>query len=284
MRDELEVLASCMDDGETDAPIPSVDNSQLETARLKLAELSEALAIVQRQASDQNRHSRASPGGKGKARQSFGRQRVPNSARDQRQNDDRPAQVVGRTQRPQQKPQRRRGTDLQAKLDKRKARSVCQACRCPGRPVNVIELEDEVQELEPNQDAGTRQILSVQVDVSDVRLLRPSTRLVLAMNSMDVGRREGARGVIDTAARYTVAGRAWDSAYRQICAERGIGHLINVMPESEVYRFGNGGLLRSTERVTVPVVLADHPLLLPFSVVGYPCSLGETLLKVSVWT
>ena len=29
------------------------------------------------------------------------------------------------------------------------------------------------------------------------------------MNSMDVGRREGARGVIDTAARYTVAGRAW---------------------------------------------------------------------------
>ena len=74
----------------------------------------------------------------------------------------------------------------------------------------MIELEDEVQEFEPNQDAGTRQILSVQVDVSDVRLLRPSTRLVLAMNSMDVGRREGARGVIDTAARYTVAGRAWD--------------------------------------------------------------------------
>ena len=96
----------------------------------------------------------------------------------------------------------------------------------------MIELEDEVQEFEPNQDAGTRQMLSVQVDVSDARLLRPSTRLVLAMNSMDVGRREGARGAIDTAARCTVAGRAWDLAYRQICAERGIGHLINVTPES----------------------------------------------------
>ena len=48
----------------------------------------------------------------------------------------------------------------------------------------------------------------------------PPTRLVLAVNSMDVGRREGARGVIDTAARYTVAGRAWDRPYRQICAER----------------------------------------------------------------
>ena len=135
---------------------------------------------------------------------------------------------------------------------------------------NVFELEDEVQEFEPNQDAGTRQILSVQVGVSDVRLLRPSTRLVLAMNSMDVGRREGARGVIDTAARYTVAGRAWDRACRQICAERGIGHLINVMPGCELYRFGNGGLLTSTERVTVPVVLADHPLLLSYSVVESP--------------
>ena len=152
------------------------------TTCLKLAELPEALAIVQaarRGASDSNRHSRASPGGKGKFRQPFGRQRVPNSARDQRQSDDRPAQVVGRTQRPRPQPQQRRGTELQAKLDKRKARSVCHACgqtghwagdpQCPGRPVNVIELEDEVQEFEPNQDAGTRQILSVQVDVSDVR-------------------------------------------------------------------------------------------------------------------
>ena len=61
-------------------------------------------------------------------------------------------------------------------------RTLARDPQCPGRPVNVIELEDEVQEFEPNQDAGTRQILSVQVDVSDVRFLRPSTRLVLAVN------------------------------------------------------------------------------------------------------
>ena len=44
-------------------------------------------------------------------------------------------------------------------------------------------------------------------------------------------------------------------------------------PESEVYRFGNGGLLTSTERVTVPVVLADHPLLLSalWTACGKPC-------------
>ena len=124
VRDELEVLATCMDNGENDAPIPSVDNSQLETACLKLAELPEALAIVlaaRRGASDSNRHSRASPGGKGKSRQPFGRQRVPNSARDQRQSDDRPAQVVGRTQRPRPQSQQRRGTDLQAKLGQTKS-------------------------------------------------------------------------------------------------------------------------------------------------------------------
>ena len=200
---------------------------------------------------------------------------MPNSARDQRRNDDRPAQVIGRAQRAQPQPQQRRGTNLQAKLDKRKARSVCHAVwpghpQCPDRPVNAIELEDEVQEFEPNQDAGTRQILSVQVDVSDVRLLRHPTRLVLAMNSMDVGRREGARGVIDTAARHTVAGRAWDRAYRQICAERATGHLINVMPESEVYHFWKRYLLTSTERVTVPVVLADHSLFLSYSVAASP--------------
>ena len=116
VRDELEVLATCMDNGENDAPIPGVDNSELETACLKLAELPEALAIVQagsRGASDSNRHARASPGGKGKSRQPFGRQR----ARDQRQSDDRPALAVGRTQRPRPQAQQRRGTDLQAKLD-----------------------------------------------------------------------------------------------------------------------------------------------------------------------
>ena len=113
VRDDLE--------GDNDAPIPGVDNSQLESACLKFSELTEALAIVQaarRGASDQNRHSRGSPVDKGKTRQSFGRQRVPNSACDQRQNDD--------------KPQQRRGMDLQAKLDKRKAHSVCHACGQTG--------------------------------------------------------------------------------------------------------------------------------------------------------
>ena len=60
-------LATCMDNGESEAPIPGVDASQLETACLKLAELPESIVIVyaaRRGVSDSNRHSRGSPGGK----------------------------------------------------------------------------------------------------------------------------------------------------------------------------------------------------------------------------
>ena len=105
------VLATCMDKGEIDVAIPGVDNSQLETACLTLAELPEALEIVpaaRRGDSDSNRHSRCSPGGKGKTRQTPGRQRVHSNARDQRHHDDRPAQVVGRAQRARPQPRQQR--------------------------------------------------------------------------------------------------------------------------------------------------------------------------------
>ena len=59
VRDELGVLATCMDNSENDAPIPGVGASHLETACLKLAQLPEAFAIVQA-ASDSNRHSEKS--------------------------------------------------------------------------------------------------------------------------------------------------------------------------------------------------------------------------------
>ena len=44
VRDELEVLATCMDNPENDAPIRGVDASQLEMACLKLAELLKPLS------------------------------------------------------------------------------------------------------------------------------------------------------------------------------------------------------------------------------------------------
>ena len=146
----------------------------------------------------------------------------------------------------------------------------------------MVEAEDEVQEFELNQDAGVRQVLSVQVDVSEVRSLRSSTGLVLAMNSMDVGRREGARGVIDGSPLHSSP----QSLGSCIPLDLSIGHAISVVPESDVYRFRNGCLLTSTERVTVPVLLADlccrPPALRTAQFCS--CSLVETLLKDFVWT
>ena len=46
VRDELEVLATCMDSGENDATIPGADAPQLETACLKLAELPAQTQLV----------------------------------------------------------------------------------------------------------------------------------------------------------------------------------------------------------------------------------------------
>ena len=72
------------------------------------------------------------------------------------------------------------------------------------------------------------------------------------------------------ACRFTVAGKKWDQAYRKLCHTLGLGHLISVTPELETYKFGNGGLLQSHERVTVPVVLAQTPMLISYSVVDSP--------------
>ena len=192
VRDELEVLATCMDNGENDAPIPGVDNSQLETACLKLAELPEALAIVQAEPQTQIDIPLLLQA----ARANLDNHSADNVHPTLHVISDRAMTDLHRSSE-ELNDLGHSHNNAEARIckqswTKRKARSVCHACgqtghwagdpQCPGRPVNVIELEDEVREFEPNQDAGTRQILSVQVDVSDVRFLRPSARLVLAVN------------------------------------------------------------------------------------------------------
>ena len=226
---------------------------QVGTACLKLAELPEALAIVQaarRGASDSNRHSPASRGGKGNV--------CPT------------VYVISDRAMTDQLRSSEELNDLGHNLNNAEARICKQSWTNEKQAASVMRVArpdigqaNRIKTLERDRSCQCRLMFLMFV-------FSVPPRVLCSVNSMDVGRREGARGVIDTAARYTVAGRAWDRAYRQICAERGIGHLINVTPESEVYRFGNGGLLTSTERVTVPVVLADHRLLLSYSVVESP--------------
>ena len=106
VRDELEVLATCTDKGENDATIPGVDalsagNGMSKTCGNCLKPLP-SFQAARRRASDPNRHSRVSPGGKGETPQTRGRQRVHGNTHDQRHHDDRPA--LGRAQRAQPQP------------------------------------------------------------------------------------------------------------------------------------------------------------------------------------
>ena len=173
VREELEVLATCMDNGENGAAIPGVDNSQ--TACLKLAELPEALAIVQaRRGASKNKPT--FPWFSWRQGQKLDNHLDDNAYPALRRISDR---MMTDQLRSSEGP-----NELGHSLSNAEAR-ICEQRwaghpQCPDRPVDVIELEDAVQEFEPNQDEGMRQILSVQVDVSDVRLLRPSTRCVIA--------------------------------------------------------------------------------------------------------
>ena len=160
---------------------------------------------------------------------------------------------------------------LQAKFDKRKARSVCDAFDQLGHwagdcLVNIVGLEDEVQKFKTQEcDKSCQCKLMFLMCVSWIL----HTSCVRNEFRGCWTKRRSPRSLKrqpDT--QYPTEPRT--RAYRQICIERSIGHAISVAPESEVHGFGNGGLLTSTERVTVPVVLADHPLLLSYSVVESP--------------
>ena len=165
VRDELEVLATCMDNGENDAPIPGVDNSQLETACLKLAELPEDLAIVQAAQRGEEPQTQIDT----LVLLQAARANLDNHSADNvyptvhvisdramtdqlRSSEELKDLATASTT-------KRHGFASKVGQTKSTQRLSCVSPgdpQCPGRPVNVIELEDEVQEFEPNQDAGTR--------------------------------------------------------------------------------------------------------------------------------
>ena len=161
VRSELEILATAV---EGDLALPEgIDEAALESACLKLAELPEALAIVQsvrrgrgrgrgRGRSQSRGFSRG--GSRGGSRPDRSRSRSTHEA----SSGSRPAQV-GKGQRPG-RPGGGGSSSLQSKIDKRKARSTCHDCQqmghwsgdpqCPKqRSANVIERDlDPVDENE----------------------------------------------------------------------------------------------------------------------------------------
>ena len=78
---------------------------------------------------------------------------------------------------------------------------------------------------------------------------------------------DSGRGVVDTACRCSVAGDRWYADYKKLLQANGITEYITEEDERERYRFGNGGILESLVKATVPAVLAGRAYFITFSIV-----------------
>ena len=60
-------------------------------------------------------------------------------------------------------------------------------------------------------------------------------------------------GIIDTACLFCVAGSDWWANYKSLLEDFGLKHEIDETREAERHKFGDGGTLVSSIRVTAPV-------------------------------
>ena len=74
-------------------------------------------------------------------------------------------------------------------------------------------------------------------------------------------------GIIDTAGLFCVAGSDWWANYQNLLKDIGLKHEIDETREAERYKFGDGGTLVSSIRVTAPVFVAGKKGRIVFSVV-----------------
>ena len=73
--------------------------------------------------------------------------------------------------------------------------------------------------------------------------------------------------IIDTACLFCVAGSNWWADYKNLLEDIGLKHEIDETREAERYKFGDGGMLVSSTRVTAPVLVAGKKGRVVFSVV-----------------
>ena len=62
----------------------------------------------------------------------------------------------------------------------------------------------------------------------------------------------------------------WVQRYLDTLNSLGLDQEISEEEEDESYKFGNGGTLPSSRRVTVPICIGDKPTKISFSVVDSP--------------
>ena len=249
IRAELEGLSGEPQDAEVDLgdDLGPEGAQELETAAVNLASAHEALTTV--------RNARAALKGSGKGEQ-------------------RPAIAGGKGRGKGQGRGRSSGKSITDRISDRKARSNCNDCGqrghcagdpgCPGpcesRGALATEIDEgDTYDVKRTDDDETRPAYAVAREVD--------FRAVLAANTIIV---DDGIGVCDTACRDSDAGIPCGSRGTWTPRSLDNDHEVTEQGEDESYKFGNGGTLPSTRRVTVPFCTGDKPTKISFSVVDSP--------------
>ena len=160
------------------------------------------------------------------------------------------------------------------RISDRKPSSNCNDCGqrghwagYPGRPgpresrgALATELDDaDAYDVDKVPDDKTRSAYTVAREID--------FRSVLAANTIIV---DDGIGVCDTACRYSVAGAVWIQRYLDTLHALSLDQEISEEEGDESYKFGNGGTLPSSRRVTVPICIGDKPTKISFSTVDSP--------------
>ena len=91
-------------------------------------------------------------------------------------------------------------------------------------------------------------------------------RSVMESSEPSASRSDLGLGIIDTACLFCVAGSDWWANYKSSLEAFGLKHEIDETREAERYKFGDGGTLVSSIRVTAPIFVADKKGRIVFSV------------------
>ena len=98
-------------------------------------------------------------------------------------------------------------------------------------------------------------------------ILKKICRSVMESSESSESKSDLGLGIIDTACLFCVAGSDWWANYKSLLEDFGLEHEIDETREAERYKFGDGGTLVSSTRVTAPVFVAGRKGRIVFSVV-----------------
>ena len=267
VRSELEALSAGIDDFPSDpsSVFTQDESSRLENAAMDLSSVPEALMTI-RAARDK---MKGKSEGKGELAVSFsgkgrGKWRKPNSAKHLQ--DKLAARKSKSTQRghwagdpqcpgnqdtnftnwpdDQSFPDREDSRTIMAPCSNLREHSVCTNSvsnfRCPPADAHISVSLVVTGTVHPTRSVDSQECCRSVVENSE-----PSA------SKSDLG-----LGIIDTACFFCVAGSDWWANYKSLLEDFGLKHEIDETREAERYKFGDGGTLVSSIRVTAPVFVA----------------------------